>query len=433
MHAYLFILYINVYIVHILHIYIGLRWVCHERVTIKYHLNTWLEHRERLAGTGYTPAGPLLDITITDGKLEEVYLPHWICIDDISDVSDKFAVLHMELCGDAVEVEQVSEVTPSHVKLTQPHFSLKGILIRLGFQQRVYCSMLIYRSSISFLTLHVYLIQRDPGLQEAINKRKLSSGYQIIEKPYPVEALKINDRFFLTANLDTADISPEANHLIIEEDPNFYEVFIRNPDIDFMLTLRDSGDGTVWTHEIRHEEYQSRNPAAAPAAGGSSTGAAGGSSPGAAGGSSPGAAGGSSPGAAGGSSSGAAGGSSSGAAGPPPTVQEVEDFLKKNEADLIQGVTETNVNQILDALKAKKVIDQECYMKILKSSGSSQDRMRDIFSANFPPWHVTPAPMTITKRNLPWDNKVLSYRIFLSHLPAKITDSHIYVHQSKSV
>lgn len=26
----------------------------------------------------YMPAGPLLDITVTAGEMEEVYLPHWI-------------------------------------------------------------------------------------------------------------------------------------------------------------------------------------------------------------------------------------------------------------------------------------------------------------------------------------------------------------------
>ncbi|XP_076006577.1 apoptosis-associated speck-like protein containing a CARD isoform X3 [Genypterus blacodes] len=98
-----------------------------------------------------------------------------------------------------------------------------------------------------------------------------------------------------------------------------------------------------------------------------------------AGGSSCGAAGGSSSGAAGGSSCGAAGGSSSGAAGPPPTVQEVEDFLKNNEEDLIQGVTKINVKQILDSLKTKTVIDQECYDAIFKIR-TSQDQMREIFT-----------------------------------------------------
>ncbi|XP_076006364.1 apoptosis-associated speck-like protein containing a CARD isoform X3 [Genypterus blacodes] len=65
-----------------------------------------------------------------------------------------------------------------------------------------------------------------------------------------------------------------------------------------------------------------------------------------------------------------AGGSSSGAA--------VEDFLKNNAEDLIQGVTETNVKQILDSLKTKKVIDQECYEAIFKIR-TSQDQMRTIF------------------------------------------------------
>ncbi|XP_076006581.1 apoptosis-associated speck-like protein containing a CARD isoform X7 [Genypterus blacodes] len=82
---------------------------------------------------------------------------------------------------------------------------------------------------------------------------------------------------------------------------------------------------------------------------------------------------------AGGSSCGAAGGSSSGAAGPPPTVQEVEDFLKNNEEDLIQGVTKINVKQILDSLKTKTVIDQECYDAIFKIR-TSQDQMREIFT-----------------------------------------------------
>ncbi|XP_076006585.1 apoptosis-associated speck-like protein containing a CARD isoform X11 [Genypterus blacodes] len=79
---------------------------------------------------------------------------------------------------------------------------------------------------------------------------------------------------------------------------------------------------------------------------------------------------------AGGSSCGAAGGSSSGAA--------VEDFLKNNEADLIQKVTEIKDKLILDSLKTKKVIDQECNDTIQKigSLGSNEgDLQSDKHSA----------------------------------------------------
>ncbi|XP_076006582.1 apoptosis-associated speck-like protein containing a CARD isoform X8 [Genypterus blacodes] len=82
---------------------------------------------------------------------------------------------------------------------------------------------------------------------------------------------------------------------------------------------------------------------------------------------------------AGGSSSGAAGGSSCGAAGGSSSGAAVEDFLKNNEEDLIQGVTKINVKQILDSLKTKTVIDQECYDAIFKIR-TSQDQMREIFT-----------------------------------------------------
>lgn len=63
-------------------------------------------------------------------------------------------------------MEQAAEVTPSHVKLSQPDFSLRGVLMRAGFPVKINCKVLIYKTSKSFLTLHVYLIPRDPGLQQ---------------------------------------------------------------------------------------------------------------------------------------------------------------------------------------------------------------------------------------------------------------------------
>lgn len=58
-----------------------LRWVCKEQVSFKYRLCSWEDHMERMESIEYMPAGPLIDITVIAGKLFEVYLPHWICID----------------------------------------------------------------------------------------------------------------------------------------------------------------------------------------------------------------------------------------------------------------------------------------------------------------------------------------------------------------
>lgn len=146
----------------------------------------------------YIPGGPLLDITVISGKLDEVYLPHWICTgkqisydikkkknvttllmfdsmpmkalvlcaDDSPTILDKFAVLHMDDCGDVVE--KPSEVTPTHVKILQPVFSPRGVLMRVGFPVKINCKVLIYKTNKAFLTLHVYLIPRDPALQQVI-------------------------------------------------------------------------------------------------------------------------------------------------------------------------------------------------------------------------------------------------------------------------
>lgn len=76
-----------------------------------------------------------------------------------------FAVVHIDDCGDVVE--KVSEVTPTHVKLTEPHFSLLAALIRFIFPPKISCYMLMYyKPNTSFLKLHVYLIRQDPALEQ---------------------------------------------------------------------------------------------------------------------------------------------------------------------------------------------------------------------------------------------------------------------------
>lgn len=89
------------------------------------------------------------------------------CADDNPAVLGKFAVLHIDSCGDVVE--QVSEVTPSHVKLSQPVFSPRGVLVKAGFPVKIRCKVLIYKTNKAFLTLHVYLIPHDPALQEVFD------------------------------------------------------------------------------------------------------------------------------------------------------------------------------------------------------------------------------------------------------------------------
>ncbi|CAK6982079.1 NACHT%2C LRR and PYD domains-containing protein 1 homolog, partial [Scomber scombrus] len=235
----------------------NLRWVCKEKVSFKYQFGTLPEYLERTERLGYMPAGPILDIKVISGKLNEVYLPHWICTDD-STISDKFAVLHVDdACGEVVE--EVSEVTPHHVKLLEPTFSPRMVLVRLGLPVKIKCNVLIYyKLKRSYIKLHVYLIPHDPGLQKTVHQRENKDGYKEIEKPRPDNYLKMKQRFILTADMETAKVIPQELKLRYHSnDPNFCEVYIENPGSDFNLTLcHTKTREQVWTCEIRKDDYR---------------------------------------------------------------------------------------------------------------------------------------------------------------------------------
>ncbi|XP_030604841.1 uncharacterized protein LOC115793839 isoform X1 [Archocentrus centrarchus] len=236
----------------------GLRWVCKKKASFQYQFGSWEGHMERMESRGYMPAGPLMDVTVTAGKLNEVHLPHWICTDDIPDILDKFAVLHIDDCGDVVE--KVSEVTPSHVKIMEPNFSLIGALISFFFPLKISCFMLMYyKPNTSFLKLHVYPIRQDPALEQRIDKDETSDGYKRLKKPHPDGYLQTERAFSLRADMETAEIQPEEltfryNSL------NFYEVYIEDPERKLNLTLIDTNDGEpehepVWKCKIHKNDY----------------------------------------------------------------------------------------------------------------------------------------------------------------------------------
>uniref|UniRef100_UPI000D320DCA uncharacterized protein LOC112432177 n=1 Tax=Maylandia zebra TaxID=106582 RepID=UPI000D320DCA len=270
----------------------GLRWVCKGKTSFQYQFRSWEGHMERMESRQYMPAGPLMDVTVTAGKLNEVHLPHWICIDDIPDILDTFAVVHIDDCGDVVE--KVSEVTPTHVKLTEPHFSLIGALIRLFFPLKISCyTLMYYKPNTSFLKLHVYPIRQDPALEQGIDKEESSDGYKRIKKPHPDKYLQTERTFSLRADNTSAKIQPKELTLRYNRQ-NFYEVYVKNPGSELILTLvhthpadGEPADEPLWECEIQADDHPESGQAEAA---GSSVGAAAVSSQSAAAGSSVGAA-----------------------------------------------------------------------------------------------------------------------------------------------
>ncbi|XP_025760252.1 NACHT, LRR and PYD domains-containing protein 1b allele 5 isoform X5 [Oreochromis niloticus] len=262
----------------------GLRWVCKGKTSFQYQFRSWEGHMERMESRQYMPAGPLMDVTVTAGKLNEVHLPHWICIADVPDILDMFAVVHIDDCGDVVE--KVSEVTPTHVKLTEPNFSIIAALIRSIFPPKISCYMLMYyQPNTSFLKLHVYLIRQDPALEQEIDEKyrekndekKSNLNFKKIIKHPPDKYLQTERLFSLKADNTSAKIQPKELTLRYNRQ-NFYEVYVMNPGSELILTLvrthpadGEPADEPLWKCEIRADDHPESGQAKAA---GSSGGAA---------------------------------------------------------------------------------------------------------------------------------------------------------------
>ncbi|XP_034009272.1 uncharacterized protein LOC117500509 isoform X2 [Trematomus bernacchii] len=322
----------------------GLRWVCQEKVSFKYKFCSSEEPMKRMEMMKYMPAGPLIDITGISGKLFEVYLPHWICIDDIPKILQRFAVLHIDDCGDVVE--KVSEVTSSHVKLSEPVFSPRAVLMKMGFPVKIHCNVLIYSKAYTSCTvLHVYLTPLDPALKEAIDKKK--KDFKFIDKPRTNKGLPLHKGFNLTAGT-TAKICPEEITLSNSSQSQssiFFDVHFKNPISDFDLTLSQLKKGKreprcerVWSCEILKVEAtggpSSENGSrdtARPSAGETAQ----------------------------------------------YTMVDGEHFVDKHRTELTDRVN--CVGNILDRLLGKEVIQQAIYDKIRKIP-TNQEKMRELFS-----------------------------------------------------
>lgn len=97
------------------------------------------------------------------------------CADGIPNLLDHFRVLHINDCGEVLE--EVSEVTASHVKLADPNFSLLAILSRF-IPLRVSCNVLMYyKTNQKFLKLHLYLIPNDAALREVTEYLNVTDVY----------------------------------------------------------------------------------------------------------------------------------------------------------------------------------------------------------------------------------------------------------------
>ncbi|KAL6466708.1 hypothetical protein MHYP_G00245120 [Metynnis hypsauchen] len=232
----------------------GLRWVSDGNVSLMYHFIDWEPYIEDLKRMQYEPCGPLIDITIISGVLNEVHLPHFACLGSSPSLNDQVRVLDVQDSGMFLEK---CELTRFHAKVLHPTFSPKGFLVRTGFPVKVHCEVLIYRNMIAHLTLHIYLVPCDAKIIQDVDKKEQEDTVKI-PKPGPERSLTMRSWYKIETKKEneyfSSKIKPER--LKLRYSPIKYaEVYLKNAKDDFELHLINEEKKSIWDVEIRAEEY----------------------------------------------------------------------------------------------------------------------------------------------------------------------------------
>ncbi|XP_064859581.1 NACHT, LRR and PYD domains-containing protein 1 homolog isoform X2 [Oncorhynchus nerka] len=206
----------------------GLRWLCERDVILKYHFRNWEPYSQLLKDMQYTQGGPLLDITMELGELEEVHLPHFVCLGTNPSLRNEMKILHAEEHG--VSLEEVHEVTRFHVKILHPKFSPIALILRLlSWNVDVHCELMLYLTvKRETLISRLYLFPWNPGQIQKIH---------LIQR-------------------DTT--------------PSFFKAIVKITGIDIEMELFSDDERTAWKEKVSRYEYISdtRSTSAVLGAGG---------------------------------------------------------------------------------------------------------------------------------------------------------------------
>ncbi|KAL2096314.1 hypothetical protein ACEWY4_008462 [Coilia grayii] len=245
----------------------GLRWSCAGPVTLQYRFGKEELFWAQLQMLRYQPAGPLLEIKLLSGELEEVHLPHSLCLggSDPSVLGDAVRALHGDDSGVSLETCELSRF---HGRLLAQHFSLWQLVVTLGFPVKSHCEVLIYEHCPRPLVLHIFLLPTPSSARQAVEEWWERRGALSIVKPSPNDSLSIGCRFQLRISPDSCspEITPSDVTFTYKNPPTFFEVCLRNPLEDFRMELKTAENRTVWEAVLRQgaDYHRTRDHADTP-------------------------------------------------------------------------------------------------------------------------------------------------------------------------
>uniref|UniRef100_A0A8C2GIS9 Uncharacterized protein n=1 Tax=Cyprinus carpio TaxID=7962 RepID=A0A8C2GIS9_CYPCA len=224
-----------------------MRWVCAGDVTLQYRAVDGGFLSEELERLQCERISPVIDVTVTSGKLEEAHLPHYACLAE-SDPSLRQSVKVLSVEDEGISLESV-ELTRFHAKVLQPSFSPKTVLMKLGISVKVHCDLLIFMTQKNPIILHVYFFPSDSLFKEKIKtEEKQSHPIKCSRPETPLRMMKQH-----SLEVPGASVQPEAIKLRGDIEPNFFQV--KHPVVnDIKMSLsRVDDQKSVWTATVWKE------------------------------------------------------------------------------------------------------------------------------------------------------------------------------------
>uniref|UniRef100_A0A8C1ZX34 Uncharacterized protein n=1 Tax=Cyprinus carpio TaxID=7962 RepID=A0A8C1ZX34_CYPCA len=303
-----------------------MRWVCAGDVTLQYRAVDGGFLSEELERLQCERIGPVIDVTVISGKLEEAHLPHYACLAE-SDPSLRDTVKLFTKRDEGISLQSV-ELSRYHAKIVQPSFSLTTLIISWFIKWEEHCNLLLYMRCKDPLILHIYFFPvNDTCSKDKVEQNEKSS--LLISHPRPNRPFRLKTPHLL--EVPGASVHPiEGISFRTDIDPNFFKVKQHQHDDVKMNLIREEDRKSVWKATIWKEELAPVNP---------------------------------------------------------KQIQQKlhlysefdkAQFFEKHRSALIQRVK--NVKSIADKLREQRIIHEELYSEITYTNLTCQDSMRKICS-----------------------------------------------------
>ncbi|KAK9980094.1 hypothetical protein ABG768_013491 [Culter alburnus] len=223
-----------------------MRWVCSGDVTLQYRTVDGRFLSAELKRLQCERIGPVIDVSVISGKLEEAHLPHYACLAE-SDPSLTDTVKVLIKRDEGIFLQSV-ELTRYHAKILQPSFSLITLIIDWFTQWEEHCDLLIYMHCKDPLILHIYFFPMNDTCSKEYVEQNEKSNHRI-SHPRPNGPFQMKTPHIL--EVPGASVLPvEGISFTTDADPNFFEIMQPQYGDVPMNLVRVKDKEPVWNSTI---------------------------------------------------------------------------------------------------------------------------------------------------------------------------------------